>query len=373
LVRRTIFSVLCITAVFMASLCQGGLVLAATARVAPSAAQAGADGPTELTQLRWALHTDAVSGATKLRLVFDVSDAVEAAGKVVATPTPRFVVTVKGAVPGKNVKSLDMDGKIVDGVSISTVDGQNTKIVIDMPTMVEESNCRVFTLKKDLANNKPNRIVVDVEKPVPPMEFHFTPGLKDKVIVIDPGHGGSDPGAIGPTRIQEKDVNLAVALKVRELLERAGAEVIMTRRDDRDVFAPDASAVDELKARTTIANVRKADVFVSIHSNSSVSRAAGGTETFYYQKTRYDALLAQSLQAGMIEKGNLDDRGTASANFYVIKRTVMPASLVELGFVSNPDEEKRLADPQFEQRMARGIVDGLEDFFAKAAKQGGER
>ncbi|MDT8900019.1 N-acetylmuramoyl-L-alanine amidase family protein [Anaeroselena agilis] len=328
-------------------------------------------GGQQLTKIRWANHIDAVTGAGKLRLVIDATGPIQAKGTVVASPTPRLIVDVKGAVPGNTDCDIDLGGKIADSIAMKSEDGKDTVITVEMPLMVDESEYKVFTLKKDPANKKPYRVVIDINQPVLPANFSFTPGLKDKLIVLDPGHGGSDPGAIGSAGTTEKAVNLAVTLKVKALLAKAGAKVILTHQDDSDVFGPNASAVDELKARATVANVKKADIFVSIHSNAALNRGAEGTSTYYYQKTRYDSLLARNLQAAMIETGGLEDKGTLPANFYVIKRTVMPAALVELAFLSNPAEEKLLANPQFQLKMAEGIVEGMERFFAQAATKGG--
>lgn len=329
----------------------------------PDAAPATA----QLTQVRWANHIDAVTGASRLRLVFDVSGPVEVDGSVTASPVPRLVVNVKGAQPAQGDDSVSLDGKIADSVNISAVDGQNTRITIDMPVMVDEGDYKVFTLPANVAAGKPYRVVVDINKPLPPMVFNFTPGLKNKLIAIDPGHGGTDPGAIGLARIQEKTVTLAVALKVKDLLEKAGARVLMTHDTDCDVFGPNSSATDELKARVTPANTRKADIYLSIHANSFVNRTVGGTATYYYQKSQYDAMLAQNIQAGVVQSAGLSNRGVFPQNFYVIKRTLMPAALVEMGFISNPDEEKLLNDPVFQQKVAQGIVQGMDRFFAQAA------
>lgn len=334
--------------------------------------QADSSGAEQLTQLRWANHTDAVSGTSSLRLVFDVSGPVSVDSSVIATPTPRLVVAVKGAVPGQIADSVDFDGKIADGMAVSA-DGKNTKITIDLPLMPQDDDYKVFTLPQDVANNKPNRVVIDINKPVPPVVFNYTPGLQNKTIVIDPGHGGSDPGAIGPNRVTEKAVNLGVALKVKALLEKAGAKVIMTRTGDNDVYGPNSSAVDELKSRVTVANVRKADLFISIHANSFGNPTVGGTATYYYKKSAYDTMLARAIQSSIAPAGGLQDRGIYAANFYVIKRTIMPAVLVETAFVSNPNEEKLLNDPVFQQKIAQGIVQGMDNFFAQAARMGGER
>jgi len=325
----------------------------------------------QLTQVRWAPHIDAVTGASSLRIVFDVSGPVAVDGNELYSPTPRIVVNVRGAGAGKLDKSTKFDGAIVDRLAINAVNDNKCQIVVEMPLMVDDSDYKVFTLKRDKSTGKPYRIVVDINRPIPPANFNFTPGLRGKVIAIDPGHGGTDPGAIGLARTQEKTVTLAISLKVKDLLERAGATVLMTRETDRDVFGPSASDVDELKARTTVANLGKADLFLCIHANSFVNRTAGGTETFYYQKTTYDRLLARCIQDNVIANDGLQNRGITATNFYVNKHTVMPASLLEVAYLSNPDEENLLNDSMFEQKVAAGVVQGLDQFFTRAA--GGDR
>lgn len=339
--------------------------LSAAAAAIPSSQSRG--GSTELSKVRWANHTEALTGTAMLRMVMDVSGPVEASGVVINEPTPRLVVTIKGTTLGKQVEDLTFDGKVVDKVRFDT-SGKDTKIFVDLPLKVQPSDYKVFTLPKDVKANKPYRVVVDINKPLSPPDFSFTPGLKDKVITIDPGHGGSDPGAIGPSGYQEKTATLAVAQNVKNLLEKAGATVVMTREDDRDVFGPNASDVDELKARSTVANNRKTDIFVSIHCDSFSDRSAGGTTTYYYQKTLYDSMLADAVQTSLVDAGNLLDRGAKQANFYVIKRTSMPAVLVEMAFISNPNEEKLLSSPDFQKKMSLGIVRGLERFFSQAAR-----
>lgn len=196
----------------------------AAAAITPAAAA----GDEKLTQVRWANHTDAVTGVSKLRLVFDTTGPVEVSSETTGSPTPRLVVTVKGATPEDLPESIAFDGKIADSVSISA-DGNNTVITVETPVMVEEGEYKAFTLRADPANKRPFRVVVDIDKPTP-LIFKFTAGLKGKVIAIDPGHGGSDPGAIGPAGNTEKDVNLQVSLKVKVLLEKAGAKVVKIGR-----------------------------------------------------------------------------------------------------------------------------------------------
>jgi N-acetylmuramoyl-L-alanine amidase len=327
----------------------------------------------ELLQVRSYTHTDAVTGESKLRMVLDSSVPVVATAALSSSPFPRLIIDVKGAAPGKIDREYEFDGKIVDRAVIMPGDGVNdSRLVVDLPLVFEPGDYKLFTLPGDANADKPFRIVIDINKKLPPMTFKFTSGLADKVIVIDPGHGGSDPGAIGQGGLQEKTVNLAVALQTKVLLQKAGAKVLMTRETDRDVYGPDASDVEELKSRTTIANLQKADVFISIHSNSSANREVSGTSTYFYRKTAYDGLLAQTIQQSLLQAGGLVDRRVNVANFYVTKRAHMPAALIELAFLSNKNEEKLLGSPQFQQQMAQGIVQGLEKFFAQASKQGGD-
>lgn len=324
----------------------------------------------QITALRWANHIDAVTGQSKLRLVLDVTGPVTVASSITGTPVPQLSVVVKGAGPGDIASAYDFDGRIAESLRVAAA-GADTNLVLQLPLMLEDTDYKVFTLRNDPANNKPFRVVIDIGQKIPPVKFTFTAGLKDKVIVLDPGHGGSDPGAVGANKTMEKTITLAVAQRLKPLLEKAGAKVFLTRNDDRDVFGPNASAVDELSARTTVANNNKADIFVSIHINSFTNPIAGGIATYYYQKTPYDALLANSIQGSIAPASGLQNRGINAANFYVIKRSIMPAVLTELGFISNPDEEKLMNTADFQQKMAQSIYLGLDKFFTQAARLGG--
>lgn len=325
----------------------------------------------EITAVRWANHIDAVTGQKKLRMVLDLTGPVKLETEILAMPVPQLAVNITGASPGKVADSYDFDGRIVDLLTINADGPASTRLVLQLPLMIEANDYKVFTLPSDAINKKPHRVVIDLNQKVPPVKYSFTAGLKNKTIAIDPGHGGSDPGAVGLNNTREKTITLAIAQQLRSLLEQSGAKVIMTRKDDRDVFGVNAAAADELKARSTIANNNKADVFVSIHIDAFTNRTAGGTTSYYYQKTPYDALLANSIQSFIAPAGGLQDRGAAAANFYVIKRTVMPAVLTEIAFISNPAEEKLLNTPEFQQKIAQGIYRGLDKFFAQAAKLGG--
>ena len=181
--------------------------------------------------------------------------------------------------------------------------------------------------------------------------------LSGKTIVIDPGHGGPDPGAIGITGYYEKTVNLAVSLQLAPMLARAGARVILTRNAD---YGP------SLWERVNIANTAWADVFVSIHSNAHLQSWANGTETYYYAYSANSGgsgYLARQLQQQLVWTLGLKDLGVKTAGFYVISNTRMPSALVELGFVSNYGDEAVLRQPQTHQRAAEALLRGLEAYF----------
>ncbi|MBP1764299.1 MAG: amiC 1 [Firmicutes bacterium] len=328
-------------------------------------------GSPEMTNVRWAVSNDAVTGVAKLRLVFDVSGPVQVSSSMSASPSPRLTVDIKGAGRGSVPDTLDFDGNFINKVSVVEKTEDTSTLLVDIPTVLGDGDYRVFTLRNDPAAKRPYRIVIDINKPVPPVIYHFTPGLEDKVIVLDPGHGGSDPGAIGLGGTYEKTITLAVAGKVKKLLEKAGAEVIMTRQDDCDVAWRNATDVAELSARTSVANNKKADIFISIHTNAFTNRTVGGAAVYYSAKSMYDSLLAQSLDSALTQNSKFADRGIYRGNLYVTKNTLMPAALLEMAFISNPNEEKLLCSPVVQQQIAQNIVNGLDRFFAEAARLGG--
>ena len=314
---------------------------------------------------------DAVTGVEKIRVVFETSGPVQINSSISSSPSPRLTINVKGAGRGNVPDTLDFDGEIINKVSVIERTADSSTLLVDIPTLLDSGDYRVFTLRNDLKANRPYRIVIDINKPVPPVVYNFTPGLDDKVIAIDPGHGGSDPGAIGLSGVYEKTITLAVAGKVKKLLEKAGAKVVMTRETDCDVAGRNASDVAELGARTSVANSNKADVFISIHTNSFTDRTVGGSAVYFSQKSIYDLLLAQILDSALMQNSNLKDRGVSRGNLYLTKYSLMPAALIEMAFISNPSEEKLLQSPAVQQQIAQNIVNGLECFFAEAAKRGG--
>ncbi|MBM5790215.1 MAG: N-acetylmuramoyl-L-alanine amidase [Cyanobacteria bacterium M_surface_10_m1_298] len=176
-------------------------------------------------------------------------------------------------------------------------------------------------------------------------------------VVLDPGHGGPDPGAVGINGLRETDVVLDVSLQVAQILQAKGVQVLLTRTSEVDV---------DLPPRVALANNSGADLFLSIHANAlSLSRPdVNGIETFYFQGGRSKAF-AEAIQAQMLAVSpGSPDRGARSGRFFVIRRTVMPAALAEMGFVTGQLDSPRLADPGFRRRMAVAIAGGILNYLA---------
>jgi N-acetylmuramoyl-L-alanine amidase CwlD len=201
---------------------------------------------------------------------------------------------------------------------------------------------------------------------VEPTPWKFTPvpvvayaAPNPRLIVIDPGHGGSDTGAM-QRGLVEKELTLDISDRLRSLLVARGWLVKMTRDSDVDVFEPNDSAHDELQARCDIANRAGARMFISVHVNSYTSGSLNGTTTYYYKGV--DLSLAQAIHSRLIESLGTADRGVRKENFYVIHHTVMPATLVETAFMSNAADAQLLRSPAWRQKVAGAIADGVGDY-----------
>lgn len=189
----------------------------------------------------------------------------------------------------------------------------------------------------------------------------ITPATDGKIIItIDPGHGGKDSGAIAKSNgLQEKDVNLAVALKLRDLLQSAGYEVIMTR--STDVFV----SLDE---RSRISNDAMADIFISVHHNSNTTDTAAGTAVYSYPGSIEGAVLARLIQDELVKQFGWagvagKDDGIKTANFAVLRGTIAVAALAESAYLSNPSEAALMATDDFRQREAQAVYDGVVNYL----------
>lgn len=172
-------------------------------------------------------------------------------------------------------------------------------------------------------------------------------------IFIDPGHGGNNPGAVSATGLREADVNLDVSLKLGRILTSWGYDIRYSRTENTTV---------SLTQRANMANEWGADYFVSIHCNSNENPNIGGTSTYFYRVGTISESFAIVVNNNLVRQIELTDLGVFSANFAVLRKTYMPAILVELAFISNPAEAQLLSTNTFRQNCAIGIANGIAQF-----------
>ena len=329
---------------------------------------------------------------------------------------PRLYMDIEGARIAPGVKDITIGDGLLKGARIGQFRPGTVRVVLDLDSM---KDFKVFTF------SDPFSIIIDARGdrqpeissarepsisnlPAPPESrparveekaaLAPRPAIgKVRRIVVDAGHGGHDPGALGSGGSREKDIVLQIALKLaRKLREELGMDVVLTR--STDVFV-------ELKERTAIANKVGADLFVSIHANASLNRGSNGIETYYLNlaKTEKVAQLAAQENGTSLEKVSLlqavlfdlmanyklndsahladevqkavykrvgakyqgvKNLGVKQGPFYVLVGATMPSILVETAFVSNPQEESRLNDPAYQDCTAEGIVEGIRGYIA---------
>ncbi len=173
--------------------------------------------------------------------------------------------------------------------------------------------------------------------------------------MLDPGHGGADPGAIGIGGLQEKGIVLAVAQHTAAALQAQGIAVQMTRQSDQTV---------DLQPRADMATAARAAVFVSIHANAvNMQRPeVNGLETYYYSEA--GQVLATALQRQVLSTMAMNDRGVRQARFLVLRRTAMPAALIEIGFVTGATDAPKLRDPRWQAQMGQSIAQGIINYLS---------
>lgn len=370
----------------------------------------------QVTDAKWGLSKDNV-----LRFVVDVTDT---AGYSVDISGSTLQLKVDAALSGNVQRQRAIKSTLASTMSVISA-GNSTIIKVPLKKSISEDDCKAFVLKKDPVTKRPFRVVLDVtaderagsvtlvgSKPVisnQPVrngsssknnggsvtvsskpsgssvssvpkttaksekkknevvkgsgKYKTGGGIKGKVITLDAGHGGTDPGAVGPNGVKEKNITLSITKKVQALLEKKGAKVHMTRTTDVDVFGPYAGDAEELQARVNVAEKHDSDLFISLHINSSVNKKVGGFTSYYYPKTSNDLRIAKAIQSQLTANFGVDDLGVREANFYVIKRCSMPATLLELCFISNPKEEKLMQSNWFQEKAARLIVSGIAEYF----------
>lgn len=193
--------------------------------------------------------------------------------------------------------------------------------------------------------------------------------VTNRVVVIDAGHGTPDEGAESNNGVTEAEINLRIALKLQNLLEQSGAKVILTRSNETAIYDIDKKTLREKKVsdihnRVKIGNESSADIFVSIHLNKIPQNQYWGWQCFYNQNEK-SKILAENLQNNLNEAIQKENKRIAMKldTVYIMKNVEIPISIVECGFLSNEEEEKRLQEDDYQNRLAWGIYNGIMDYF----------
>jgi N-acetylmuramoyl-L-alanine amidase len=286
-------------------------------------------------------------GATRIDITSDYPITVEVAE---AKNPDRIILDFPGTIlkaPSK-FHVVQASNESISSVALSQfkLDPPSVRVVL---TLNEPAEYAVHfsgdgkTASVSVANAKIAR------KPIGPKKYSV---LKDKIIIVDAGHGGRDPGAIGYSGTHEKDATLLLAKKISETLENAGATVFLTR--DRDI-SPDMSEI------ARFANNNQADIFIAVHYNSFLWPGIAGTETYYY--TPQSRLLAKIIHKNLVRGIKRKNRGIKRVMYYTIHHTTMPSVLIEPGYLTHPKEEKLAFNPSFQREVSFDILKGVVEYF----------
>ncbi|SEU31009.1 N-acetylmuramoyl-L-alanine amidase CwlD [Paenibacillus sp. NFR01] len=213
--------------------------------------------------------------------------------------------------------------------------------------------------------------IVAYDMPTAKTVDYWSLPLSGKVIAIDAGHGGPDGGAVSREGLIEKDINLSVSLYLRDYLQQAGAIVVLTREGDYDLAQEGTKGyskrkTEDLKQRVRTIEEENADMFISIHMNSVPSSRWSGAQTFFYPNHEGNKVLADLIQEELRKTLENTDRVAKTANtIFLLKALKMPAALVEVGFLSNPQESALLGDDVYQRKVATSIYRGVLSYMAK--------
>ena len=201
--------------------------------------------------------------------------------------------------------------------------------------------------------------------PHPPLEQTvLSYGVANKIIVIDPGHGGLDEGAVRG-KYKESEITLQISKKLAHYLSQAGAMVIMLRENESDLSGDEFTGTigqhkrEDMKKRVSTANQAQADLYISIHANAAPNTVWTGAQTFYKPKCDASRGVAVAVQEELIKALGNTKRKAASGNYYVLNNSRMPAILIETGFISNPGEAALLVDSSYQSKLAYAVFTGI--------------
>jgi len=330
------------------------------------------------------------------RVIIDLSQPVEFTKKRLSSPDRLYFDLKNSKIPREIQNNLPVGDGILKSVRAGQFDPDTVRIVLDLETM-DDFNAYIL--------DDPAKLVIDVNAKKPEKLV-----VTRRVVVLDPGHGGHDPGAVGKKGLQEKDVVLDVALKIKEILTKEpNIEIVLTR--DRDVFI-------RLEERSLIALQKEADLFVSIHANASPNRGARGIETYLQNWTNEEEAIRVAARENYVSLKRMKEKmaqyksddlgkilsdlnrdykrdesvalanyiqsslysnvarvhaktvnlGVKQAMFFVLMGASMPPSiLAEVSFVSNPEEERLLASDSYRGVIAKSIASGIKTYFSSSA------
>lgn len=187
--------------------------------------------------------------------------------------------------------------------------------------------------------------------------------LSQTTIVVDVGHGGWDPGKVSADGIKEKDINLAIALKLRDALEEKGCRVILTRTEDTALGGSDGNSTknSDMRARIAIMEQESPDYVISIHQNSYSDPSVHGAQAFYYSTSSVSQSMAETIQRYLIDQVDPENHRQAKTgnDYYILRKSPCPAVIVECGFLSNPTEAANLTDDEYQQKIADAICNAI--------------
>ena len=197
--------------------------------------------------------------------------------------------------------------------------------------------------------------------------------VAEKTFLIDPGHGGTFPGRVNESNVLEKDINLNIALKLDQLLEETGAQVVMTRRSDIDLIPQETKEEKlllqqraDLEQRVQMSRQSQADYFISVHCNSIPNEKWRGAQTFYNPEDPESKALAQAIQQSLVKQlGDYDRDALPREDTYLFRNSEIPTVIVECGFLSNEEESLNLQDSAYQQQPAWAIYTGICNYLAE--------
>ncbi len=284
-----------------------------------------------------------------------------------------YRIEISPAQLGKSVKGPELGaGSPISRIKLRQENSQTVAVLVHPATGVQlgqmnQPSQQLVTLQIQRArllqsvntasNTAPPRVMTVFNPAMATTQVPRSPNGR-LLVIIDPGHGGPDPGAIGINGLQEKGIVLDIGTQVAVSLQRQGIQALLTRADDRDLG---------LEPRVQMAEQSNATVFVSIHANAiSLSRPdISGLETYYYDS---GLGLAKTIHQNVLQLTGVGDRGVRKARFYVLRKTSMPSVLVEVGFVTGRDDASRLSNSAYRTQMADAIARGILQYLQQAAR-----